>query len=59
MHLKAQSPSLVHKDKVSKAFTVYDEYLTDYQKTYGAIQAYLQQDGQYKVTYNQEFIDIT
>ena len=46
-------------EKVSKAFTVYDEYLTDYQKTYGAIQAYLQQDGQYKVTYNQEFIDIT
>ena len=46
------------KEKVANAFKVYDEYLTDYQKTYGSIQSYMQHDGKFEVTYEQKVIDI-
>lgn len=43
--------------KVVNAFKVYDEYLTDFQKTYGSIQSYIQHDGSFEVTYEQKVID--
>ena len=45
-------------EKVIIAFDVYDNVLSDYQKTFGKIETYVMNDGEFRVTYNQQLIDM-
>lgn len=44
------------KEKTLNAFKIYDEFLSDFQKTFGEIQSYRTYEGIYRVTYEQKLV---